>query len=426
MKVSETSSRVEHRAGVFGPEVRSDCRVTLELRSGGGVEIALTSKVAAYYGDSIQQQAKAELQRLGIEHASLLIEDAGALPFVISARIEAAARRAGVACPQLAAAASSGPHPQSPRDRLRRSRLYVPGSEPKYFVNAVLYSPDAIILDLEDAVHPKEKDAARLLVRNALRELSFAPPGRKDFCERMVRINPFPLGAEDLREIIPFEPDVVLIPKAESAEQVRAVASTIATIQKERGHSRSIWLMPIIETALGVENAYTIACASAEVCSLAIGLEDYTADLGVAKTEAGTESLYARSRLVNAARAARVQVSDSAFGDISKLDALKQWAEASRAMGFDGIGCVHPLQIEVVHAAFAPSAQEIERALRIVEAFEKAASRGSGVISLGSKMIDQPVVTRALKLIENARAMGLAPMAGASGSAGAPSGDAKK
>ena len=403
---SSCESSRSYRAGAAGPNVRSDCRVTLELRAHGGLQLELRSKVAGYYGASIREQVTAELRQLGVEDAVVLIEDAGALPFAISARLEAAARRAGIEARRGQAVVNSAARAQSPRDRLRRSRLYIPGSQPHYFVNAALYQPDAIILDLEDAVHPSEKDAARILVRNALAQIDFAAPGYESAsCERMVRINPFPLGMQDLDEIVAVSPDVILIPKAETADQIRAVEAHIAEIQQDRG--RSIWLMPILESALGIENAFAIASASANICSLAIGLEDYTADLGVVKTEAGTESLYARARIVNAARAAGVQASDSAYGNFGNPEGLRDWAQASRALGFDGMGCVHPMQVAPIHAAFAPSAQEIDRARQIVEAFEAAARSGSGVVALGSKMVDQPVVNRALKLLETALKMGL-------------------
>ena len=159
-------------------------------------------------------------------HARIAIHDEGALPFVIAARIEAAVRRAGLGQGLRALPQSVPLPPPSARDRLRRSRLYLPGSEPKYFINAGLHAPDAIILDLEDAVHPAEKDAARILVRNALRAVDFGA------AERMVRINQLPLGYEDLEEVVPEAPDVVLIPKAEHAEQVLAVE---AASHRDRG-----------------------------------------------------------------------------------------------------------------------------------------------------------------------------------------------
>jgi len=165
--------------------------------------------------------------------------------------------------------------------------------------------------------------------------------------------------------------------------------------------------MPILESALGIEKAYEIATASGEIAALTIGLEDYTADLGVVKTPGGAESLFARQRMVNAAHAAGVQAIDSVFGDVGDMDGLRAWALNSRAMGFEGMGCVHPTQIAVIHQAFAPTSAEIDKAQKIVAAFHEAQLKGLGVVSLGSKMIDAPVVQRALKLMARAQAMGL-------------------
>ncbi|MGC2323240.1 MAG: aldolase/citrate lyase family protein, partial [Terriglobales bacterium] len=153
-----------------------------------------------------------------------------------------------------------------------------------------------------------------------------------------------------------------------------------------------------------------IATASERMIALSIGLEDYTADLGVVKSAEGRESIYARTRLVNAAHAARIQASDSVYGDVADMEGLRRWAESARALGFEGMGCLHPLQIPVIHQAFAPSQAEIEKALKVVAAFEEAQQRGLGVVSLGSKMIDAPVVQRALKVVERARQMGLLPL----------------
>ncbi len=393
-----TTLRETFESGRSGKDVRSDLHVAFTPENAGGLKIDLKSRVATYYGESIRTQAEHVLRELGVTNCQLSIEDEGALPFVISARIEAAVRKSGLV-KSARALSEQMPLPPAPaRDRLRRSRLYLPGAEPKYFINAGLHEPDAIILDLEDSVHTSEKFAARILVRNALRSVSFAN------CERMVRINQLPLGLEDLEEIIPERPDLILIPKVERAEQVADVTQAIAKVSDGQ---RPVWLMPIIESALGIENAYAIAIASKNVVALTIGLEDYTADLGVAKTVEGSESLYARMRLVNAARAAGVQAIDSVFGDVGDMDALCRWAQQSRALGFEGMGCIHPAQIPVIHQAFAPSSTEIDKALKIVAAYEDAQQRGLGVVSLGSKMIDPPVVNRALKLVNTARSMGL-------------------
>jgi len=398
----ETKPPRSGEAGHWGAEVRSDLHVAFESRDSGGIEISLESRVAPYYGSAILDQTREVLAELGVEHARAVIHDEGALPFAIGARIETAVRRAGAGA-GLGKRWLPEQHPSpppSPKERLRRSRLYLPGSEPKYFTNAALHGPDAVILDLEDSVHRDEKDAARIMVRNALRTVNFGTT------ERMVRINQLPLGLEDLAEVVGQNPDLILIPKVEQPEQVAEVDRMISEIRAREGITRPIWIMPILESALGIENAAQIATASENVAALTIGLEDYTADLGVAKTPEGHESQYARSRVVNAAHAAGVQAIDSVYGDVADMDGLRRWGEASRAIGFEGMGCIHPGQIRVIHEAFQPTAAEIAKAQRIVAAFEEAQSKGLGVVSLGSKMIDPPVVNRALKLVDRAKAMG--------------------
>jgi citrate lyase subunit beta / citryl-CoA lyase len=397
----ETSSPRITEAGQWGKEIRSDIHVIFEARNSGGIEISLESRVAAYYGGAILRQAREVLDELGVKHARVAIHDEGALPFVIAARIEAAARRAGLALGKRSLPVQHPLPAPSPRDRLRRSRLYLPGSEPKYYINAALHGPDAVILDLEDSVHRAEKDAARILVRNTLRAVDFGA------CERMVRINQLPLGLEDLAEVVGESPDLILIPKVERPEQVTEVDRMIGEIKTRNGIVRPIWIMPILESALGIENATAIATASENVAAITIGLEDYTADLGVVKTVEGRESQYARSRVVNAAHAAGVQAIDSVFSDVADMEGLRRWGEASRAAGFEGMGCIHPGQIRVIHEAFAPSAAEVEKAQKVVAAFEEAQAKGLAVVSLGSKMIDPPVVQRALKLVERAKAMGV-------------------
>ncbi|MGC2110758.1 MAG: aldolase/citrate lyase family protein [Candidatus Korobacteraceae bacterium] len=402
MPAAAEASRLRRgEAGRAGSDVRSDLHVSFEERSDGGIEIDLRSRVELYYGDSIRQQVNDVLQALGVEHAHVGITDEGALPFVIAARLEAAVRRAGLAQGKSALPEAVGLPGPSTRDRLRRSRLYLPGNEPKYFINARLHAPDAIILDLEDSVHFAEKDAARLVVRNALRAVDFGA------AERMVRINQLPMGLEDLEAIVPQSPDLILIPKVETPEQVSDVVGAVDSITERSGVRRAIWLMPILESALSIENAFAIAKASDRIAAITIGLEDYTADLGVAKTAEGAESLYARMRVANAAHAAHVQAIDSVYGDVTDTEGLSRWGEASRAVGFVGMGCIHPTQIEIIHRAFAPTTSELEKAQKIVAAYEDAQARGLGVVSLGSKMIDAPVVQRALKLVARAKQMGL-------------------
>lgn len=390
-------------AGNQGPDIRSDCHVTLELTASGGLSIDVTSKVGALFGESITTLAKEVLARFEIENARLDILDKGALPFVLAARIEAAVK--GVVdtqkefWPELIAQNRYQTQP----DRFRRSRLYLPGNTPKLMLNAGVHQPDGIILDLEDSVAPAKKDEARLLVRNALRQVDFYGT------ERMVRINQGERGLDDLQFVVPHNPNLILLPKCETADQVKQVEDRIAVISVENKITHPVFLMPIIESALGVVNAYQIASASENVVALAIGLEDYTADLGAPRTTEGRETFYARSVLVNAARAAGIQPIDSVFSDVSDMDALREVVLESKALGFDGMGCIHPRQIKVIHEAFAPNEGEIEKAKRIVLAFDEAETKGLGVVSLGSKMIDPPVVKRAQRTIDLALRSGLLP-----------------
>lgn len=392
-------------AGRRGADVRSDCWVRIELRDAGGVQIELKSKVEIMYGAATRALLADMLPALGLPHARVEMEDAGALPFVQMARVEAAARRLAAEHGALAVKEylpPFAPHAQqeTQRERFRRSRLYLPGNEPKFMLNAGLHGPDGVILDLEDSVAPAVKDEARVLVRNALRALDFQR------AERMVRINQGERGLTDLDFIVPHNVHVILIPKVEDAQQVRDVDERIAALRRQHGVERPVYLMPIVESARGAWQAFEIASASPNICALTIGLEDYTADIGAQRTEEGRESFWARSMVVNAARAAGVQPIDTVYSDIDNMEGLRASVREAKALGFDGKGCIHPRQIQVIHAAFAPTPAELEKAQRIVAAFEEAQAQGRAAVALGSKMIDPPVVKRAQRTVTLARAMG--------------------
>ncbi len=380
---------------------RSDCFVHLAISRSGGITIDLASKVDALYGDSIRLLVEDVLHAIGIVHARVSVQDQGAVPFVIASRVEAAAARAlGTPCSPYLMPVQTKPK-KTDRHRLRRTRLYLPGNEPRFFLNAGLHAPDGLILDLEDSVAPAEKDAARILVRNALRAVDFHG------AERMVRINAGAMGRDDLREIIPHGVDVILIPKCESASDVAGVAELVLSLCAETYRKDPVYLLPIIESARGIANAFEIASASDTICGLAIGLEDYCADIGVQRTREGKESAYARSAVVNAACAAGVQPLDSVFSDVADMPALLAHARESKALGFKGMGCIHPRQIGVIHDAFAPAQQEIEKAQRIVHAFDAAAKARSGVTVLDGRMIDMPVVLQAQRTLTLAVHLGL-------------------
>jgi len=267
-------------------------------------------------------------------------------------------------------------------------------------INAGLHRPDGIILDLEDSVAPSKKIEARFLVRNALRSVDFYG------AERMVRINQIPRGLDDLDYVIPHNVNLILIPKCESADQIRQVEDRIAMISQQYTLENPVHLMPIIESALGVIKPYEIATASPNVVALAIGLEDYTADLGTQRSPEGRETFFARCQVANAAKAAGIQPIDSFFSDVADMDALKNVILESKSLGFEGMGCIHPRQIGIIHENFAPNPTEIEKACAIVNAFHEAEEQGLGVVSLGSKMIDPPVVKRAQHTLDIAIEIG--------------------
>lgn len=383
-------------AGNRGDSIRSDCYVELELTKKNGLQIDLQSKVKTLFGDSIMELCKKELKFFGIKNCTIKIEDTGALDYILAARIEAAIKQLIDTDKEYLLDLLLQNKYKTKKDSYRRSRLYLPGNTPKLALNAGIHKPDGVILDLEDSVAPSKKDEAKILVRNALRSVDFYG------AERMVRINQIPKGLDDLGYIVPHNVNLILVPKCESAEQIKLVNEKIEEISKKKKVENPIYLMPIIESALGIIKAYEIATATENVVALAIGLEDYTADLGTQRTKEGKETFFARCQIVNAAKAAGIQAIDSVFSDVSDMEALKQNVLESKSLGFDGMGCIHPRQIKVIHEYFAPNDKEIEKAKKIVNAFHIATEKGLGVVSLGSKMIDPPVVKRAQRTIEQA------------------------
>lgn len=375
-------------------ETPSDCWVHLEVKKKGGIQIELKSKVESLYGEAIRKTAKQMMKFFDIQNALLHIEDSGSLPFVLTARIEAAVKKC---FPQKKKEFLAPMIPQNlyhvKRDRFRRSRLYIPGDQPRLIINAGIYKPDGIILDLEDAVAPLEKESARFIVRNALHEVDFLG------AERMVRINQLPMGIRDLDFIIPHGVHTVLIPKCEDAETVKKVDAQIQALRTKYRIKNEIYLMPIVESALGAINAYEIATASPNNIALTIGLEDFTANIGAERTLEGKESFLARLQVVLAARSAGIQPIDSVFSDVEDEEGLRKSTLEAKSLGFEGKGCIHPGQIRIVHESLAPSEKEIERAKKISLALEEAQKKGSGVVALGSKMIDPPVVKRAEKIL---------------------------
>lgn len=286
---------------------------------------------------------------------------------------------------------------------LRRTSLYIPGTNPAMLVNGSVYGADSIILDLEDGVPVNEKDAARILVRNALRTIRY--PG----VEVTVRVNALctPFGEDDFNEIIPLAPAAIRLPKCESAEDVQEADGLMRELEIQNGiEPGTVKIIPIVESVQGGLNLSEIAAASCRVIALNYGAEDYTADMGAVRTKEGRELDDIRAKTIVAARAAGVMALDSVFADVNDSEGLFAEALRVRLLGFDGKSVIHPRQISVVHKAFTPSEKEIQFAHRVVAAFHDASRRGSGVIALDGRMIDAPVVARAQKVIALSEAAG--------------------
>ena len=287
---------------------------------------------------------------------------------------------------------------------MRRSMLFLPGNTPNIIVNGESLGADALILDLEDAVAPGEKDSARNLVRNAIGRMGF---GRR---EVIVRINAIDTDywRKDLDAIIPVRPAIIMPPKASCAEDVRQVDQAISELEQKHGMEiGGVKLMPLIENALGVENAFEIARACSRVAAIFLGGEDLTADLRCKRTKGGAEIQYARTRLVCAARAAGVEVYDTPFTDVNDDEGIRADAAYAKSLGFTGKAAISPRHVQPINEVFSPSMEDIDYAYAVIEAIREAEAQGKGAVSLRGKMIDAPIVARARQTIAAAEALGL-------------------
>ena len=287
---------------------------------------------------------------------------------------------------------------------MRRSMLFLPGNTPNMLINGNCLGSDAIIFDLEDAVSPAEKDAARILVRNTLRYMDLQG------CETIVRINSIdtPYWQKDLDTVLPQQPNLILLPKTNSSADVLAADAYMTALEEKLGlEANTVGLMPLIETALGVENAFSIATATKRVKALFLGAEDLTADLQCKRTKESREIEYARTRLVVAARAAGVDVYDTPFTDVNDDEGIWTDARVAKALGFTGKASISPRHVEVINQVFSPTQKEIDYAYEVMDAIALAKEQGRGVIALHGKMIDAPIVARAQQTIAAAEALGL-------------------
>ena len=284
---------------------------------------------------------------------------------------------------------------------LRRTMLFMPGNNPGMLQNGGVFGADALILDLEDAVAPQEKDAARLLVAQALKTVDYGTS------EKVVRINPLDTFAcRDIKAIVPCRPDALLVPKVERPEDIVEVARQVAAAEKPG--QMPVKLIALLETPAGIAESYRIAKADGRVVALAFGAEDYTAALGAKRTKAGTEIFSARTTVVNSAAAAGIQSIDTPFTDVNDREGLLADTELAKRLGFKGKLSINPRQLDDIHKVFNPSSQDIAWAARVIKAIRKAEAEGSGVASLDGKMVDAPIVARAERILYLARLLGLA------------------
>lgn len=281
--------------------------------------------------------------------------------------------------------------------------MFVPGNNPGMMADAFIYGPDSIMLDLEDSVTMAEKDAARLLVHNALKTIDYGKT------EMVVRVNPLntPYGKKDVEAVVKAGVHVIRMPKTETAQEVIELEQEIERVEKEIGCLGRTKIMAAIESTLGIINAYSIATASKRMMGIALGAEDYCANLKAQRTKTGEELQLARQTIVLAARAAGIDALDTVFSNLNDMETFRNEVEYVKKLGFDGKSIINPRQIEIINEVFAPTEKEIEKARTIIAAIKEAEAKGSGVIAVKGKMVDRPVVLRAQRTIELAVASGI-------------------
>lgn len=259
------------------------------------------------------------------------------------------------------------------------------------------------MLDLEDSVTMAEKDAARLLVHHALKTIDYGDT------EMVVRINPLntPYGKKDIEAVVKAGVHVIRMPKTETAEEVIEVEREIERVEREIGCLGRTKIMAAIESTLGVVNAYAIATASKRMMGIALGAEDYCANLKTQRSQDGAELLLARQTIVVAARAAGIDALDTVYSNLNDMETFRKEVELIKQLGFDGKSIINPRQIEVVNEVFAPTQKDIDKAKTILAAIKEAEKRGSGVVAVNGKMVDRPVVIRAERTINLALASGV-------------------
>lgn len=283
--------------------------------------------------------------------------------------------------------------------------MFVPASNAGMLREANLYGADSIMFDLEDSISLREKDSARFLVYQAVKTIDY------ENTEIIVRINALDAGGrDDIEAMVRAGIDAVRLPKTETAQDVADAEEVIAEVEEKCGRKLgSTKIFAAIEGPLGVLNAYSIATASERIIGIAIGAEDYVTSMKTRRyPEKNSEELFfARSMIVHAARAAGIAAIDTVFSDVNDMDTLRKETEFIKQLGFDGKSVINPRQIPVINKVFTPQKKEIENAEDVMSAIKEAEANGSGVIALNGKMIDKPIVERAQRTLQLAKAAGM-------------------
>jgi len=281
--------------------------------------------------------------------------------------------------------------------RKRRSMLYIPGNNAAMIQQGGVYGADSVLLDLEDSIAPTEKDSARILLKHTIPTVNFYES------EVTVRVNHLdtPFGHDDLEEIVPIQPDALRLPKIESAADVQRVIQKIEEIEDRHNLPHdTLTVHAMVETAVGVENALEIANASPRISAITIGGQDLAADMGIV-LEKGSRGLdYASQRIIMAAKAAKIDAMDTVFVDVNDEDGLREATRYAKEIGFTGKAAINPRQIEIINDVFTPTEEEISKAIDIITAYNRHKASGVGVFALNGKMVDVPIVTRALHVLE--------------------------
>ena len=285
----------------------------------------------------------------------------------------------------------------------RRALLYMPGDDRRKIEKATTLGVDCVCMDMEDGVAITQKAEARAVIAQAMKELDFGSS------ERCIRINSVGSGFEkyDLAAAVATNPDTVVVPKVETAAQVRAISDYIEMYERSAKKAvGSIRMLVGVETAKGILNLKEIAEADRRLEAIIFGAEDYAASIGATRTKEATEVLYARSAVVTACAANDLQAIDMVYIDFRDEEGLRAEAEQGARFGFSGKQIIHPNQVAVVQEAFTPSLEAIAYAQRVEDAFAASQKEGKGAFALDGKMIDMPLLKNAQKVLDRAKAAG--------------------